>query len=148
SSVTYLNGGGVTATTSTRLGFTRVMEGSTTFGNPASTELDLVNPGQGNISLNFILYDATGQQVATATRPLQPLNRLTTSIGALFSAARLPQTGGLVEVTASAPVTGYEMVRFGGSLFMLAGRDLLSVPAGSLYSAQFADGLAGDPFFT
>lgn len=145
---TFLNGGTVSGIGSTRLGFTRVLEGSGTFGDPAQTELHLVNPGQSTAALDLTLYDATGQSVGTASRTIAPMNRINATISGLFPSISLPQTGGFVDITASTGITGYELVRFGASLFMLAGRDLMAIPAGSLYSAQFASGLAGDPFFT
>ncbi|MBI1748044.1 MAG: hypothetical protein HYR55_15865 [Acidobacteria bacterium] len=145
---TFLNGGVVTGNGSVRLGFTRILEGSRVFGDPAVTELHVVNPTLSSAFLTLNLYDVSGQLLGTVSRLLPPLNRINTPVSRLFTSTALPLNGGFIEVNSSIEIIGYETVKFGNSLFVMAGRDLSALPVGSLYSAQLASGFSGDQFFT
>jgi hypothetical protein len=146
----YLDGAVADEKTYSEMFFTRAYEGpGALFGQDVRTQISLANPGSVAVSATVQYINASGIANASVTKSIPAQGRLADSLRELFPALPLPLTSGYVRVTASAPLSGVEMVRFGETLFTLPAQARLS--ATKLYSAQFASGGAGvypAPYFT
>lgn len=128
--------------------FTRVFHGTASLPVPlggaldAQTRLNVANPGNQDVTVEFRLFNAQGQPLSDAVvRSLPPLGLISESLGALFGLST-PLSDGHVKVVASGgPVVGFELIELADTL--LGFNASPGNPETVSYSAQLANGVAG-----
>ncbi|MBI4482513.1 MAG: hypothetical protein HY652_06440 [Acidobacteria bacterium] len=141
---TNLDGAPVLKESAPQLVFSRVLEGTHSFG-PVTTEFHVVNPGSSTARVTFTLRAPDGSSLNAGPLPIPPRGKLLRTVTELFGSGRL---SGHVEVYGDQNLVGFQRIKFDDTLLGLPAQ--ITPTATRLYSAQMASGLIspGNAFFT
>jgi len=138
---TMLDGAVADSRTSQTLYFTRAdVPGALAQGGSSNT-FDIINPNSAEAHVSLDYVDETGTKLATVERTLNPGQRLSEELEALFGGVAQAPQNSYVSITSDVGVVGYQSIKSSSAVFALPAQ---SPPTGTrIYSAQFASGLAG-----
>jgi hypothetical protein len=138
---TKLDGAVADSRTAESLYFTRGVSLGSRLPGTSSNTLDIINPNEVEANLTLSYIDNSGAKLASVDRTLNPLQRLSEDLEAIFQGVTPVPESSYVSVTSDVGVVGYQSLESSTATVALPAQSLPTYS--SAYSAQFASGPAG-----